>query len=142
MPLPFVVTNRHIFLQHSIRNLYLLLPLRFTEILTLHYKKNEQQSEPHCSIQDLLGIIATFEEKKRSGYLVLTNTLHSDFFFSQFPNSHTKFFIRDLDYCKFTVSSTTVPLTQQRIQHQMLQQKTIAAIYIQLCSFLLAHQIS
>lgn len=50
----------------------LLLPLGLTEILTLHYKKNKQQNEAHCSIQDLLGIIKIFEEKnKRFGYLLL-----------------------------------------------------------------------
>lgn len=43
----------------------LLLPLGLTEILTLHYKKNGQQNEAHCSIQDLLGIIAIFVEKNR-----------------------------------------------------------------------------
>lgn len=41
----------------------LLLPLGLTEILTLHYKRNENQIEAHCSIQDFLGNMASFEEK-------------------------------------------------------------------------------
>lgn len=41
----------------------LLLPLGGTEILTLHYKKNEQQNEAHCSIQAYLGLFLFLRKK-------------------------------------------------------------------------------